>query len=114
MADGAGAAVEEARQRAELGLPPRQPRHGGRAVHLAVAESVKATTREGKAHGVAMLEGIASCNRCEWFEWFEDRSECRRHAPRSVMKLGELVHVWPKVQRGDWCGEFSQTWHGCC
>ena len=113
MADGAGQAVEEARLRQELGLPARQPRHGGAAVRLAVLEAARATTDTGKMKGMAELDAIASCNRCEWFEWMDGKSECRRHAPRAITKGGELLNVWPKVQAGDWCGEFSQTWAGC-
>ncbi len=30
--------------------------------------------------------------------------ECRRYAPRTLPE-GLFWYVWPKTQRGDWCGE---------
>lgn len=62
--------------------------------------------------GMAELGQIASCNRCQWFEWMAGKRECRRHAPRALLKAGELVNVWPKVRPGDWCGEWSESWGG--
>ncbi len=72
------------------------------------------------------------CGNCQFFRRDdgtpeeEPEGECRRHSPRVVLGMtrrrkvdrthgdSELypeTAVWPLVQGGDWCGEYSPPFH---
>ena len=48
------------------------------------------------------IDSEEKCEKCRHFANENDRTECRKYAPRR----GEGTRSWPNVQKIDWCSEF--------
>lgn len=52
-------------------------------------------------------ENLVVCQNCKYCEW--ETWECRRHPP---VYLDRHTRGFPKVQAGDWCGDFANYYSG--
>lgn len=58
------------------------------------------------------------CRNCKYSCQYGSRLECHREPPRFILEQfrpsdpekylePDTIRLWPEVQPGDWCGEFS-------
>lgn len=62
---------------------------------------------------------IWECRSCRYFESYLEQSDdgdwqnksegmCRRYPPLAPVAAGSVKHgYWPRVEVGDWCGEYT-------
>lgn len=53
------------------------------------------------------------CSQCRFWKSFAHHrkaGECRLHPPVVANAgMGEVMHVWPSTESGDWCGDFKES-----